>query len=276
VVRVLAAAALAALAFVPAGAAATAPLVKTFTDTANEHKGAPDIGKVSIYQSGDVLYIAAMVKNMPKLMSPGFVSFALNTDGNAKTGSIRGGDYVVYLDLSTGQGILERWNGKKYVGITKKADPARTVVGKGGCGLQFNLANFGWPKTIGFALVVGKVTGSSSGVTDTAPNTGLWSYPITPQIAGFNFDFSPGAAAAGHTFAAVMPTLTLTDHTKTAAQGVTCSAKLAGKAFAPAGGKGGCRWTIPAFAMGEQLVITPTVVYQGRKVSFAPYSFKVV
>jgi hypothetical protein len=273
VTRALVAAAIAVIALVPLAAAAS-PQVKTFTDAANEKKGAPDIGKVSIYQSGAVLYIAAEVRNMPKLMSPGFVSFALNTDGNAKTGSIRGADYIVYLDLSTGQGILERWNGKKYVAIARKADPAKTAVGKGGCGLQFNLANFGWPRSVGFALVVGKVTGASSAVTDSAPNSGLWQYTITPQVAGFNFDFVPGAPVAGRVFAAVKPVLTLTDGTKTAATKTTCSAKLAGKPLAPTGGS--CRWTVPAFSMGERLVITPTVVYGGRKVSFAPYSFKVI
>ena len=274
-IRALAACAFAALLLAPIGAAA-APSVKTFTDAANEHKGAPDIRKVSISQSGAVLTISAEVTRMPKLMSAGFVSFALNTDGNVSTGSIRGGDYVVYVDLSTGQAIVEKWNGTKYVATRKVASPARTLVGTTGCGLEFNLANFGWPKTIGFALVVGKVTGASSALTDTAPNKGLWTFNVTPQIAGFNFDFTPGAPKAGGVFAAVSPTLTLTDHAKSTPASTTCSAKLAGNILTPIGAAGSCRWRIPALAMGEKLVITPTVTYQGRKVSFAPYSFKVV
>lgn len=267
------AAAIATLLLAPLGAAAGPTAVKTFTDAANEHRGAPDIGKVSIYQTGDVLNITAEVKDMPKLMSPGFVSFALNTDGNAKSGAIRGGDYVVYIDLSTGQAIVEKWNGKKYVDTKKTAAPARTLVGKNGCGLAFNLANFGWPKTIGFALVVGKITGSSSALTDTAPNKGLWAFQVTPQIAGFNFNFVPGAPKAGAVFSAVSPVLTLSDGSKMAAH-ATCSARLAGKPLTSSGGS--CRWKIPALAAGEKLVVTPTVAYQGRRVSFEPYSFKVV
>jgi hypothetical protein len=275
VTRFLVAGALAALAFAPLGAAAS-PAVKTFTDASNEHKGAPDIRKVSIYQSGDVLNISAQVANMPKLMSAGFVSFTLNTDGNAKTGSIRGGDYVVYVDLSTGSAIFEKWNGKKYAATKKIASPTKTLVGKTGCGIEFNLANFGWPKTVGFALVVGKVTGASSALTDTAPDKGLWTYAVTQQIAGFNFDFTPGAPKAGSVFSAISPTLTLSDNSKVTPTTTRCSAKLAGNVLAPIGGAGSCRWKIPALAAGAKLVITPTVTYQGQRVSFDAYSFKVV
>jgi hypothetical protein len=275
VARALAAGAFAALLLAPLGAASS-PSARTFTDTAHEQKGAPDIRKVSISQSGAVLNITATVANMPKLMSAGFVSFALNTDGNAGTGSIRGGDYVVYIDLSTGQAIVEKWNGRKYAATKKVASPAKTLVGKTGCGIEFNLANFGWPKTIGFALVVGKVTGASSALTDTAPNHGLWPFAVTQQIAGFNFDFVPGAPKAGAVFSAISPVVTLTDRAKATPATTTCSAKLGGDVIAPIGAAGSCRWKIPALAAGEQLVITPTVTYRGHKVSFDPYSFKVV
>ena len=273
--RLVIAGAFATLVLAPLGAAAS-PSVTTFTDASNEHKGAPDIRKVSIYQSGDVLNINAQVVNMPKLLSAGFVSFALNTDGNAKTGSIRGGDYLVYVDLSSGSAIFEKWNGKKYVAVKKTASPTKTLVGKTGCGIQFNLANFGWPKTIGFALVVGKATGATSGLTDTAPNKGLWPFAVTQQVTGFNFDFTPGAPKAGAVFSAISPKLTLSDRSTATPATTTCSAKLGGSVLAPIGAAGSCRWQIPALAVGEQLVITPTVTYQGRKVTFDPYSFKVV
>jgi hypothetical protein len=273
--RALVAGAFAALVLAPLGAAAS-PSTKTFTDTAKEKKGAPDIRKVSISQSGVVLNLTATVANMPQLKSAGFVSFALNTDGNARTGSIRGGDYVVYIDLSNSQAIVEKWNGKKYAATKKVASPAKTLVGKTGCGIEFNLANFGWPRTIGFALVVGKVTGASLALTDTAPNQGLWSFAVTQQIAGFNFNFTPGAPKAGAVFSAISPMLTLTDRAKVTPATTTCSAKLGGNVLAPVGAAGSCTWKIPALAVGEQLVITPTVTYQGQKASFDPYSFKVV
>lgn len=133
--------------------ASNAPIA-TFSDSLGEVAGAPDISKVTVSLDGQVLTIEAQVANMPEVVSEGLVAFALNTDSNPATGSILGADYVVSMDMKTLQGSVLHWTGSDYVQAEKVADPSRSLIGGGSAGLMFNLANFGSPTHIEFAVLV--------------------------------------------------------------------------------------------------------------------------
>lgn len=157
--------------------ASTAPIA-TFSDSLGEVAGAPDIGKVTVSVDGQVLTIEAQIANMPEVMSEGIVGFLLNTDSNAATGSLSGADYIVGLDVKTLSGSVLHWNGTEYVQAEKVADPSRNLIGGGTAGLMFNLANFGSPTHIEFAVLVSRGP-SDSGLIDVAPDAGLWAFDTT-------------------------------------------------------------------------------------------------
>jgi hypothetical protein len=81
-------------------------------------------------------------------------------------------------------------DGSDYVTADKVADPSQSIIGGGGVGFTFNLANFGSPKRIELAMIV--VKGSpDSGLIDMAPDAGAWPFdtiaptptPATPAPA---------------------------------------------------------------------------------------------
>ncbi len=254
-------------------ATASATAGRTFYDARNETPGAPDIRKVTVSQEGDVLQVDAEIVGLP-IVSPGQCDFALDTDGDPTTGSIAGAEYLLMFDLKTFQGNVLHWNGTRYVGAKKVADPSRTLVGKDSCGLMFNLANFGWPETISLTTLV--VGGSGPGApNDVAPDSGEWRFPIVQQPDSLGFTFEPARPVSGTTFAATAPSLTLTDKTTAKPSRVTCEATIAGSELPAAGSPGACRWQIPADAAGEQLVLTATASYRGTKITYDPWKFRV-
>jgi hypothetical protein len=152
--------------------------IATFQDSVGEVAGGPDISAVTVSLDGAVLTVDATVAGMPEVMSDGEVMFLLNTDGNSTTGSLNGADYVLFLDMKTLEGSVLHWNGSDYVDADKVADPSRTMIGGGGAGFMFNLANLGSPTHIDFAMAVLKGS-TDSGLMDVAPDSGLWGFDTT-------------------------------------------------------------------------------------------------
>jgi hypothetical protein len=128
---------------------------------------------VTVSLDGDVLTLNAQVAGMPEILSDGSVLFLLNTDSNAGSGKYLAADYVLMLDMKTLQGMTLQWNGSDYVAAAKVADPTRMLIGSGGAGFTFNLANFASPKHIEFAMIVVKGQ-PDGGLLDAAPDSGLW------------------------------------------------------------------------------------------------------
>ena len=247
---------------------------RTFYDTRNETADAPDIGKVTITQEGDIVQVEADVARLPALFTPGFCGFALDTDGDPTTGSLFGAEYFFAIDLKTLQGQVEHWTGTRYVNAKKIADPSRSLVGAGSCGFMFNLANFGWPKEIRLTIAVTSGSGPSAS-HDLAPDAGEWRFAVVQQPDSLEFTFEPSRPATGTTFAAVAPSLTLTDESVVKPSRVTCTATLDGANLPALGGTGKCRWHIPVDAAGKQLVVTATAGYRGRLISYDPWKFRI-
>lgn len=149
--------------------------IASFSDSVGEVPGGPDISTVTVSLDGNVLTVEGQVAGMPELMSDGAVMFILNTDSNPSTGGLQGADYVIAMDMKTLQGGVMRWDGSDYVPADQVADPSRTLIGSGSVGFMFNLANFGSPRHIEFAMMVLKGT-TDTGLLDVAPDGGLWAF----------------------------------------------------------------------------------------------------
>jgi hypothetical protein len=106
-----------ALALVQAAAAD-----QTFTDPAADATGgAPDVGNVSVANDTATGTITiGVTTNQNPLSTGAFLFVLLNTDRNASTGSLLGGDYAFVVD-ATGYALLA-WNGSDYVESTATTD----------------------------------------------------------------------------------------------------------------------------------------------------------
>jgi hypothetical protein len=259
-----------------AATAASAARVRTFHDGAGEIAGAPDIGKVTVTQDDDVLTVDAAVTDLP-LFKEGTALFELNTDDDAATGDLGGADYVLFFDLKTWAGSVERWNGSRYVPAKKVSDPAQTVLGGGSIGFKFSLANFGWPKQIKLSVIVAR--GSvQDGLLDRAPDAGGWSFSVTPAMETLDLDFAPTPPHSGAVFAytAGSAELALSDKTTVAPRTLSCSARLAGARLIGLGRGDSCRWRIPAGSAGKLLTVDATAAYAGSSSDFGTWKFRVV
>ncbi len=260
-----------------AGAPATnaAPPAKSFVDRSGELVGAPDIGKLTAVQHGQVLTVEADVRQLPKpLAETGTVVFGLDTDGNRETGAFRGAEYVLRMDIKQRRGETLRWNGREYVLAKKVAAPNRLLIGDAGVGFSFNLANFGWPKRIGLTLLA--VRGPADSVLrDWAPGTGLWPLAIRPAMKELNLTFVPGRPRAGDAFAARRPRLRLTDGSRVVPGTLSCKARLDGAPLEQLGSGRLCRWQIPPGSAGKLLVLSATAAFGGESSEFGDWKFRV-
>ena len=256
-----------------AASGAAAATGKTFHDETGEVAGAPDIGKVTISQDGEVLTVQADVTNAP-LLRPGTAVFELNTDRNLATGDLDGADYVLMFDLKTWSGSVERWNGKRYVPAKKVSDPSRTLIGGKSVGFMFNLANFGSPKQIGLSMAVFRGA-ISDGIGDRAPNHGAWTFDVRPAMDSLDLTFTPNRPHAGAVFAYANRSakLTLTDKATVMPRTLSCTAHLAGAMLPGIGRSNACRWQIPAGATGKLLTIDAAVDYGGSQADFGTWKF---
>jgi hypothetical protein len=247
---------------------------KTFHDAVGEVAGAPDIGKVTISQDGEVLTVSADVAGLPALGEEGGAIFALNTDGNATTGEFGGADYILYWDLETWQGAVQHWSGSTYVDAKKARDPSRTLIGGTSIGFVFNLANFTWPKRIEVSVMVLRGAAGSE-LVDRAPDSGVWAVDVLPAMTKFRLDFAPTQPRAGTVFASIHPLVTLTDGRKVAPKTYSCAALLGGVRLAGLGRSGACRWKIPAAAKGKTFTFDAAVAYGGVQSDFGTWKFLV-
>ena len=266
---------------VPNGSRST---IATFSDSVGEVAGGPDISTVTVSLEGDVLTVMGQVASMPELTTPGAVMFLLNTDSNSTTGGMQGADFVIVFDTETIDSAVLQWNGSDYVDAAKVADPSRMVIGSGQAGFMFNLANFGSPKHVEFAMAVVKGAGDGS-LIDLAPDSGLWPFdavappppPTTtttttttttpPPVALKPVIGAPAATparpASGKRMTVTFPVLR-SDNRKPLLRGVmVCDPSVAGKVIKHAesfkAGKARLSFVVPNTAKGKVLKVKVTI-----------------
>jgi hypothetical protein len=178
------------------------------------------------------------------------------------------------MDMRTMEGTVLHWNNGEYRAAKKVADPSRTLIGGNSAGLMLHLANLGWPKAIGFFVLVaaGPV---ESGLGDGAPDTGVWTFAVKATMRDLDLTFQPRRPKAGASFTAFRPRLTLSDGSAVVPTTFSCVAKVNGVRLRAVKGVGRWRWQIPKGATGKRVVVTATVAYNGERATFEPWSFRV-
>jgi hypothetical protein len=240
-----------------AGAAAT------FTDpTGDATGGGADMTQATVSNdsAGNITF-AFTIPNRTTFSATDTLAIVIDTDRNASTGS-SGFDYGIVVDASGAR--LVHWNGTNFV-----PSPQTTLTtANNGMTITVNRSELG--NTTGFNF--GAQTLLSGAASDTAPDTGSWSYDLglKPVLNTLAARFSPGRPKAGHVFRLAATQLRLEDGSVVKADSITCLATLNGKRLA-----GPCAWHIPANARGKRLVVYLTAHYQGATATFTPWRFRV-
>ena len=277
----LRAAALASLALVVAAVAGAAPMA--YSDPTGDNGAAADIGAVTADVAADgYVHVETTIANMP-FLAPGFVGLALDTDRSGSTGSLRGADYLVAVDMSDLRGSLLKWGGSDYVDAPTQAGDVRYLVGGGGIEFLLRPAVLGGATSFNF-LVVASTGAADSEQFDFAPDGGSWFFEVqmpapaptpAPALAtSVQAIYAPAFAKAGKPFRVSRASVRLDNGTTAPAATFRCRATLAGKSLRGSG-IGGCTFAIPKTAKGKRLVVTVSATYAGRTISTAPRSFVV-
>ncbi len=254
------------------GAARAAPV--SYNDPGGDNGAAADIGALTVDATADgFVTIKAAIANLPLVGQPGFVIGVFDIDRNGATGALMGGDYVLFVDLSSGGRLLQRWNGTEYVDT-----PGDTVVvlGAGSAELSVKPAALGGATAFNFIVVAASGQVGEAQI-DSAPDSGTWFYEVKAPVVSvdtINAKFVPAAPKAGAVFQAPLVRMKLSDGRTVLAAKYRCVAQLAGKLLRGSG-KGSCTFRIPRNAKGKRLQVMLFVTYGGVTDEYDPYVFRV-
>jgi hypothetical protein len=268
---VSAAAALALLVALPAGAGPTRSTAgsQTYTDATGDSADAADIATLTVSNddAGLLTFAFTYANRAPGLTGDDFLGIFLDTDRNEQTGDPDlGADYLIVFVAAQQAGGLFRWQNNDF-GETPQTTFRATTDG---LQLQVHRRELGNPGALDFgAATVRESTESADGIPDGA----LATYQLVlPQIRSVAPRYSPANPRAGRRFSVPGATVRLTNGQNVAPSAIACTARLAGRALRPVGR---CAWRIPANARGKRLVVTVTVTYQGQRRTAAPRAFRV-
>lgn len=230
---------------------------RSFDDYIQDTRG-PDIcGQNTIANDNEgVLTIGLHIHNRTSFVGSEAYGVFFDTDLNPATGAA-GAEYRVRL---TSEGtILGKWDGTKFQPLSTMA-AAEWRPGYGPV-FQINTSDMDGVKSFGFIIF------ATDGVNgDLAPNSGSWSYELTPlelTIQGLAVD----RAKAGRPFSARMAIVRGDLNAPLAEGTVACTARLGAKTLGGtgsfAGGRTVCSWRLPKTARGKRLAGTVAVNFQG-------------
>jgi hypothetical protein len=235
----------------------------TFMDPAGDATGGgADITQVDVSNdaAGNVT-LAFTIPNRTTFGADDMLAIVLDTDKNASTGGA-GFDYGIVVNAAGTH--LVHWNGGAFV-----PSPQTTLTtANNGETITVNRSELG--NTTGFNFGAETFVGTTA--TDTAPDTGAWTYDLAlkPVLNTLAARFSPAKPKAGKVFRLAATQLRLVDGSVVKADSITCGATLNGKRLA-----GRCAWRIPRTARGKRLVIVLTAHYKGATATFTPWRFRV-
>lgn len=110
---------------------------------------------------------------------------------------------------------------------------------------------------------------------DTAPDTGVWTYRISPpHVQRATLRYTPTVPRAGRRFVITGITLVLTTGERVQPASFSCRATLAGRALRGSG-RGRCTLPIPRNARGKRLAVVVTPTLGPDPVQLRPYVFRV-
>ena len=263
----------AAVLFVLAAPSFGAAAPVTYNDSTGDNPGGADIGAVTADLGADgKIAIELSIASMPQFGAQALAVVGIDTDRNADTGALFGGDYAVVFGFEELSLDFLRWDGSAYVDAT---GDVTSILGSGSVKIQVH------PDAIGgktaFNFKVGVLTGDpETGQVDVAPDAGSWAFEAKKVLTVDTVDakFVPLAPRAGFVFQAPVVRITLSDGTTILAPKYRCVAQLGGKLLRGKG-RGGCTFALPKNAKGKRLLVTLFVTYKGVTDEFKPYVFKV-
>lgn len=198
----------------------------------------------------------------------------LNADSNATTGApadagaAAGAEFVI--DIADGASRLSSWNGSSFEPVVPQPEiPTAWSDDYGGPALQVGRAALGDPQAFNFILET-----ANGEDLDLAPDSGSWSYAVTPlQLTAGRLAVGP--ARAGKPLAVAME-VERSDFEIALDEGaIVCRATVAGQRLAGRGLFAGdlvvCSWRLPKNARGKRVTGSVSVTFQGvtAKRSFA-------
>jgi hypothetical protein len=246
----------------------------SFNDSGGDNGTAADIGAVTVDSAADgFISVKASIANLPQIGQSGFVLVVFDTDRNGATGSLMGGDYVLFFEFSSAGWGMRRWNGTEYVDA---GGDSVTTVGAGSLEVKVRPASLGGAKAFNF--VVFAATGEvETAQVDAAPDNGTWFYEVKNPVVTVDTivaKFVPAAPKAGAVFQAPLVRMKLSNGKTALAAKYRCVAQLAGKLLRGTG-KGSCTFRIPRNAKGKRVTVTLFVTYGGTTDEYDAYVFRV-
>ena len=211
-----------------------------------------------------MLTIGVHIRGRSSYLERDMYRIYFDTDSNAATGTDAlsgappGAEYSI--EIAHGKTWLLRWHGSSFDPLTPRI-PIATVWRDGlGPVLQVGRKDLGDPQSFKFAVM------SASGDYDLAPDTGMWSYELSPFVLTAG-RLSIGQGRAGNPVVASM-SVERSDFAIPLGKGtVRCAARIGRKALPGRGAflreRASCTWRLPTRSAGKTLAGSVQVTFQG-------------
>ena len=244
---------------------ARASASRSYADGRDDVVGAPDIWDSNIVTNDNVvLTIAVHIRNRWSLLEGDAYGIYFDTDSNAATGADAlsgappGADYSI--ELAHGKTWLLRWHGSSFDPLTPRVPIVTVWLDGFGPAVQIGRKDIGDPQSFKFAFV------TVSGNYDYAPDTGMWSYALSPLA------LTPGRLSVGHARAGkpVVASMSVerSDFAIPLNEGaIRCAARIGRKALHGRGTfareRVSCTWRLTTNSAGKSLVGSVQVTFEG-------------
>ncbi len=256
---------LAATASVTLATPARRSALHSYDDKVGDVVTAPDVSGSNVVTNDNfVLTIGMHIRGRSSFLERDVYGIFFDTDSNAATGTDAlsgaplGAEYSI--EIAHGKTWLLRWHGSSFDPLTPRIPIATVWLDGLGPALQVARTDLGNPQSFKFAFV------TASGDYDLAPDTGTWSYELSPFMLTAG-RLSVGQARAGKPVVSSM-SVERSDFELALSRGaIGCAARIGRKALPGRGAflrdRTSCTWRLPARSAGKRLAGSVQVTYQG-------------
>ena len=237
----------------------------SYDDNIDDVVTAPDVSGSNVVTNDNfVLTIGVHIRGRSSFLEGDVYGIYFDTDSNAATGTDAlsgappGAEYSI--EIAHRKTWLLRWHGSSFDPVTPRIPIATVWLDGLGPALQVARADLGDPQSFRFAFVTAR------GDYDLAPDTGWWSYELSPFVLTAG-RLSVGQARAGKSVVASM-SVERSDFAIPLGEGtVACAARIGGKALHGRGTfarkRVSCTWRLAKNSAGKGLGGSVQVTFQG-------------
>jgi hypothetical protein len=261
----IAIATLAATASVTLATPARRSALHSYDDRINDVVTAPDVSGSNVVTNDNfVLTIGAHIRGRSSFLEGDVYGIFFDTDSNVATGTDAlsgappGAEYSI--EIAHRKTWLLRWDGSSFDPLTPRMPIATVWLDGLGPAFQVARSDLGDPESLKFAFV------TANGDYDLAPDTGMWSYELSPFVLTAG-RLSVGQAKAGNPVVASM-SVARSDFEIPLSRGtIRCVARIGRKALHGRGAflreRASCTWRLPTRSAGSRLAGSVQVTFQG-------------